>query len=552
MIPSSLARSQRDRLQKVTVAAPILGDDTVSPATQIPKGRSILSYNMIGAEYGLRSRLGWREWVTGLDGPTRSGLPFFGSTSAQNRLFVTTESGIWDCSSSTTSPSRVVDFGTTGPDAGVGVSAAFTDANGDHWLLYTDEANGYYTYKSSTSTWTHITAGSGPGQMEEKTGVSVSLDPSKLVFVLPWKNRLWFVERDTQRGWYLPLQQITGGGADGAVPFYFGSRFMAGGDLRCLASWTWDGGSGMDDRLVAISGGGDVLIYEGTDPSSVDTFALKGVWQVGAVPVGRDLTTKNGGDLLIMSSIGIRPVSTLSVGADVLDRSQYSTAQIANLFNQLQAATANLRGWSMRIHPQDAALMVLIPVAADQPSRQLVMSLSTKGWHRYRDLPIGSWAESWNGLMYFGTQDGRVCINDGYLDGVTLADPDAFDPIDCSLVTAYGNGGTPLQKQIQEIRIKIMSQGGSIPVNAEARYDFDISEAADPEAGVVAASTSVWDEGLWDSAIWSGDYVPQTTTFGAFGMGSDIALAIRLQATSRMTLVGMDVVFEVLGFEGFQ
>lgn len=552
MMAFGARKGQADRTKKVTVAAPIGGDDTVSPGGQIPPERSILSFNLMGCEYGLRSRLGWREWVTGLDGPTRSGLPFFGSTAANNRLFVTTQTGIWDCSSSTASPSQVVTFGTQGSESGFGVSAAFTDLNGDHWLLYTDESNGYFTYKESTSTWAQITAGSGPNQMQEKQSSGLpALDPTKLAFVFPWKNRLWFIEKDTQRGWYLPLNQITGAGADGAQQFYFGSRFIAGGDLRCLASWTFDGGSGIDDRLVAISGGGDVVIYQGTDPSSASTFALVGVWQIGSVPVGRRLTTTNGGDLLIMSSIGILPVSSLSIGSNVLDRSQYSTYQIANLFNQLQAATSNLRGWMMRIHPQDAALIVLVPVGVGQPSQQLAMSLTTKGWHRYRDLPMGQWAESWDGLMYFGTEDGRVCVNDGYLDSITLDDPNAFTPIDWSLVTAYSNLGSPLQKRMQGIRVKIMSQGGVVPVNAEGRFDFDISEAAIPQATTVVPGSSTWDTGLWDSAVWSGDYVIQTQSFGAFGMGADMALAVRGKASSRMTLVEMDVVFDVGGFGGF-
>lgn len=527
-------RGQRARLLDLHVPAPTGGDDTVSPGTQIPAGRSMLSYNLIGAEYGLRSRLGWREWCTNLDGEVRSILPFGGSLKdgSTSRLFACTSTGIWDVTSSSAAPTQVVTFGTQNGESGFGVSSAFTDLNGAHWLLYTDEANGYYTYAESGGTWTKVTMGAGAAQIG-------GVDPATFAAVIPWKNRLWFVQKDTQKAWYLGLNALYGT----ATGFQFGSRFKAGGDLRTLASWTIDGGSGSDDRLVAVSGGGDVVIYQGTDPASTSTFGIVGVWQVGAVPVGRRLTTDTGGDLLLMSSIGILPMSKLVIGNPVVDRTQYATAAISNLFNQSQAATSNLNGWAMRLHPQDAALIVLVPTGAGQPSTQLVMSMITRGWHRYRDLPMGLCAEPWGNTLYFGTPDGRVCMNDGYLDGVTLADPNSYTPIDWSLLTAFSNLGTPKRKRIQQIRVKIMSQGGAIPVNAEARYNFDTREADRP-AAVPASGASSWDSGLWDSATWGGSYQSQSSVFGATGNGQEAALAIRGSATSRMTLVGADVAYD--------
>ncbi len=534
-------RGQMARAKTFHVAAPTGGDDTVSPGTQIPPGRSIFSYNLIGAEYGLRTRLGYREWVTGLDGDPRSILPFSGSTKdgAGSRLFACTETGIWDCSSSTATPTQVVTFGTQNTDSGWGVSCAFTDLNGNHWLIYCDEANGYFTYAEQGSTWTQVAQGSGGTQIN-------GVNPANFVSVTPWKNRLWFVEKDTQRAWYLGLGALYGT----AAAFTFGSRFKAGGDLRTLASWTFDGGSGIDDRLVAVSGGGDVLIYTGTDPASASTFALTGVWFVGAVPVGRRLCTDFGGDLLLMSSIGILPLSRLVTGNIIYDRSQYQTNTIENLFNQYQAATASLRGWAMRLHPQDASLIVLIPQAPDTPSQQLAMSLVTKGWHRYRGMPMGVCAEAWNGTLYFGSGDGsgRVLVNDGYLDGISLADPNAFTPIPWSLLTAYSNLGTPDLKRIQSIRVKVMSQGGAIPVNCQARWNLDLSECPPPSAAAASPGGAIWDTSLWDQALWAGQYQVQNQLFGAIGIGQEMALAIAGNATSRMTLIGADVAFDAGSF----
>ncbi|WP_242394853.1 hypothetical protein [Anaeromyxobacter oryzisoli] len=505
----------------------------------MPASDSIYSYNLIGAEYGLRSRLGWREWVTGLDGEPRSILPFTGSTKdgASNRMFACTQTGIWDVSSSTGAPTKVVTFPTQNADSGYGVCTAFTDLNGSHWLLYTDEANGYYTYSEQGTTWTKVTQGTGASQ------VSVG-DPTKFASVVSWKNRLWFVERDTQHAWYLPVGSLYGA----ASKFVFGSRFKAGGDLRGLWSWTYDGGSGIDDALVAVSGGGDVLIYKGWDPSQASGFALSGVWSVGAVPAGRRLCTDFGGDLLVMSSMGILPLSKLTSGSVLYERTQYQTAKIANLWNQLQASTFSLRGWAMRLHPLDAALMVVMPVAAGQPSQQLVMSLTTKGWHQYRDMPMSIAAEPWNGTFYFGTADGRICANDGYVDGVTLANPNSYAPINWSLLSAFTNMGSAAQKRIHAIRATILSQGGAIPYQAQAKFRWDRSEGAPPQVALAGgAAGAVWDIAKWDQAVWGGDYQAQQQVFGAAGCAPEIAIAIRGAASSRMTLTGIDVAYETGG-----
>lgn len=532
---------QPARAQVVSVSAPTGGDDSVSPGTEIPAGRSIFSYNLIGGEYGLRSRLGWREWVTGLDGEVRSLPNFAGSVAdgSTSRMFACTETGIWDVSASTATPTEDVVFGSQDALSGYGEHTAFTDASGNHWLIYCDETNGYYTYAETGATWTQVVRNDvGPG-----AGEIGGVDPADLVMPVTFANRLWFVKRDSQEAWYLPLNSLYGT----AERFNFGTHFPHGGDLRCLAVWSIGGGDSIAARLIAVSGGGDVVIYEGIDPADADTFRIVGTWYVGAVPVGRRLATNIGGDVAIMSSQGILPVSKLVLSDPNVERSVYSTVQIANRFNQLQADTANLRGWTMRLHPKDAALMVLVPVAVGQSSTQLAMSMITRGWHQYRDLPMGLCAEPWGGTLYFGTTDGRVCVNDGVVDGVTLADPNSYSRINWSLLTAYSNAGTPLRKRVQQIRVRILSQGGAIPVNAEARYDLDLSEADAPSA-LSATGTDVWDAGLWDQAKWAGAYQVQTKTFGACGSGHVVALAIRGSTSSRMTLVNMDATLEVGGW----
>jgi hypothetical protein len=101
-------------------------------------------------ELGLGPRLGSREYVSGLDGAPRTALSFKGAQSADDRLFITTQTGIWDCTASTAAPVRVVAFPNSDATSGYGVGIVVVDLNSGHNLLYTDESNGYYVYDGDT------------------------------------------------------------------------------------------------------------------------------------------------------------------------------------------------------------------------------------------------------------------------------------------------------------------------------------------------------------------------------------------------------------------
>jgi hypothetical protein len=353
----------------------------------------------------------------------------------------------------------------------------------------------------------------------------------------------------------------------------------------------------MDDLLVAISGGGDVLVYQGTDPAEAGAFALHGVYFVGAVPKGRRLCTEYGGDLLIMSTLGILPASLLFNATTAMGTASYRTAKIANLFNQAQIESAAYRGWAMRLHPQDSCLMVLSPTSVGY---QFVMGLSTQGWHIYTGLEMGVCAEAWNGSLYYGTADGRVCVNEGYLDAVPLvttwaestayvvgnwvihdgityecitagtSDASAaagpggtsqditdgtvhwkwnlgtYAAVEWSLLTSFTNLGSIRHKRIHSIRVRTLTKGENTPLIAEARYGFDFAPiAGSPTASGTAGS--VWDAAVWDQSIWMGASTPAARVFGAYGIGAEVAVAVKGESLSRTTLVALDVTWDLGG-----
>lgn len=648
----------RARVKTVTLPAPSGGLNTIGAIGALPPGDLVYSWNLVASELGLRARNGYQEWVTGLGGEVRTLIAFQGgrASGSTDKLFACTTAGIWDCTSSTTTPTKVVTFFVTTANAGYGASTVITTPGG-RYLVYCDEENGAYVYSEADTSWTQLRYGAtvawaattdylagdlvvnganayicvtpgtsagagGPtGQgaaivdgtvtwdfyegtwtaattyasgcyvindsptrriykcmiggvsagaggptgigtgivdggvtwdyvVDYSPPVGMTLEdqhagyngkPEFFVQAVVWKSRLWFVEKDSSRGWYMGVNSLYGT----ASSFDFGVRMRAGGDLRGLYNWSYDAGNGLETLLVALSGSGDVVIYAGTDPTSVNTFGLKGTWSVGAVPVGRRLVTDYGGDVLVMSLLGLVPLSKLVVGQPVVggDRSIYLTEKVANFFALAAAQNKSLQGWQVVMNPAESALMLLLPTSQGAPCNPLVMPFASRTWWPYRDLPIYT-AAPWQGQLYFGTTDGRVCVHAGYVDGVELANPDAYSAVQFSCLTGFNNLGSARQKRVQLIRPTLLAQSRSTAIQATARFRFDISEPAAPSGLSSNPDADAWDTAVWDSSRWGGDYQPLDAFTGGAGVGRDVAIAIRGAAVSRTVIASIDVFYD--------
>lgn len=517
------------------LSAPMGGINRADSASAMSATDCLSLRNMCGSRYGLKVRPGHREWCTGLGAEpvqaVRSILSFAGSTddSLADRLFACTTSGIWDVTTSSSSPSRTYDFPTSNASSGRGVGTGFVTIAG-HFYAYCDEENGYILYTQSTDTWGLVAGGAGAGEIN-------GVDPRNLAFVTLWKSRLLFVEKDSANMWYLPVGQVTGT----VTKFDWGNKFLYGGALVGLWNWTIDGGVGVDDYLVAVSRGGDVAVYYGTDPSDVDAFAQKGMWFVGGIPAGRRIATNFGGDILLLSSLGVVPLSKLLAGGELASQDAYATRKLGPLFAESMKTRKDMIGWEIRIHPEEGALIIATPQYAGQPEQQFVMSLSSKGWGEWVDLPLVC-AESWKGKLYFGTLDGRVCVNDGAYDNVALdgSTAAAYD-VEWSGLSAFQANGNIQQKQIQMIRTLLRVNGANPRCIEEARYDFDervISTALEASSG---SSGSLWGTALWGTALWSSGLKPTSHVRGAVGIGSHMAIAWKGSSHAETILIGFDV-----------
>jgi hypothetical protein len=254
------------------------------------------------------------------------------------------------------------------------------------------------------------------------------------------------------------------------------------------------------------------------------------------------VATDYGGDLLVSSLLGALPLSRLVIGKSAVDRTQYLTAKIGNLFNLLASTYRTLQAWALHIHPTDNALLVLVPTAEGAPTSQLAYSFATNAWSQYADLPMLS-AGAWNGTLFFGTTDGRICRNEGYVDNVGRTDSTSYLPVSWNVLTAFQNLGNSRQKQVREIRPIVLSEQQNPIYQANAKYGFDLEPSIAPNGSTIGAA-GTWDVAVWDVDVWSGGYVPSLGLIGTTGLGRDVAIEVQGAANSRTTLVGVDVQFE--------
>jgi hypothetical protein len=220
-----------------------------------------------------------------------------------------------------------------------------------------------------------------------------------------WKNRL-VPRAQLNIAWYLPVLAVQGA----AKSFDFGPLLVFGGDLAAMASWTLDAGDGVDDKLVVVGRGGDVLVYEGTDPADAALFRIAGRWAVGRVPVGRRFMSKYGGDLAIINPNGIERMSQLTAGRGL---------------NVPAGELGGTDDWMRYMETIARACAKPISILADGafPRRAMrdradatqhaagcvAVRLRTLsgGWSEFASVPMLS-LEPHDGDLYFGTKDGKV------------------------------------------------------------------------------------------------------------------------------------------------
>jgi hypothetical protein len=586
----------------VDVPAPVphKGINAISSLAQFDPEEAIYAYNVIADQAGMVVRPGYQEWATGLagSGGVRTFIPVRANASggANDKLFATTINGIYDITASVANPGLAVTFGSQVGLAGWGQWEHSTNAGGDLFAVYTDEVNGLFTYDSNTSTWVKATlaftgvanqtaasstmtvtsttsgvlkvgsvisgtgvtpgttilafisgtGGNGTYQVSNTVGFAsttisgqalnqtIGVDPANLVGVRLFNNRLWYVEKNTGHAWFTAPGAVTGT----LTQFDYGNKFGHGGNLNSLWVFTYGSSLGTYYYLVAIGDAGDVIAFTGNDPTSSTSWSLVGQWYVGDIPPGRRPATNFGGDLTILSSYGAINVSGLFTQENLEDPNAYMSKKIAPAI-RTEIANNQTRGWEMVPWAAGNSTLILDPNYIN--TYQYCYNLATNGWTIFRGVPMQT-AVTWQTRLYCGTPDGRVVILQGGQDNV-LRDGSGGTAVQWGMLGGFTNLQKPgMDKYVDLIRAYFLGVNPAA-YNIFCRFDFNVADLVLGQGvpNVPSGSTTGWDAGLWDSALWgAGGQMSQVGLTGVTGHGRWAAIGILGASNGNTTLIAYE------------
>ena len=332
-----------------------------------------------------------------------------------------------------------------------------------------------------------------------------------------------------------------------AKAFNFGASQPAGGALKCMANWTVDSGAGVGNNLVIVSEAGNVSVYSGSDPEVFGQFQLVGVWFIGGTPAGRNITTGDGGDVLVVTNLGIMSLAHYLQGLSLADRTLYATKNIQTLVAAEVLRSGSLYGWQLVVTPDEQAIILTVPQAQDDPYC-FAAPYATRNWCKLTGRPSASFGVYVNKLYYVESgAPSRLMMVNGSLDNIGLNGTGA-QPIPWTIFSSFQGYGTPaVRKRVQMLRPYFTTTGSPVNYSIAPRFDYDLTPAPPAITPSVNPSGALWDSALWDVALWgSGDttLVPYSQLNGAMGEGHVVAVAMRGFAIEPTTLVQVDILYE--------
>lgn len=496
--------ARRRKSEVFTVPAPIGGLNDINSKADMPITDALVLENWFPGTNDVSVRNGSVEHVSGLPAQAQSIFGYNGLSG--KKLFAAADTAFYDV--------------TTSGAVGAAVVTGLTNAQwqytnfGNAGAAYIVCVNGTDTPQLyNGTTW----AASGTGFATAITGVTVT----GLVNVSTWKSRLWFVEKNTMKAWYLGVGAI--GGAANAIDF--GSLARLGGTLIACGSIPSSSGVTPDDYFFALTSEGEVFVYRGTDPSSTTTFALVGVYRVGR-PIGYRCLTKMGDDVVVITADGITTLQSM-LANDVQTVRAIINEKIVNTVNNAVASHKSNFGWQPVLSPIGNKLYINVPTSPGS-SYQYVMNTITSAWCKFTGWNCYA-MEYWNDFVYagIGTSIYKLDVSNAG-DLTTLAGADQSIIADAKTAFVYFGGKNSI-KSFKMAR-PIMTTSGSVSPSVNVAVDF--SDKTLPGAGTFSgAISSSWGSALWGTGTWGGVEVTQSKWLSVNGIG--YCASLRMRATSK-------------------
>jgi len=500
--------SRRQTGKQKPVKAPYGGWNARDDYTDMPPEDALVLDNLIPGDASVSLRKGKAAHSTGIGSAVLS-LMEYSPPSGGAKLFAAIADKVFDVSTA----------GTIDPDMddeiddltnGFWQHTMFATSGGN-FLVMVNGADGVVTYNGSA--WT----------TETITGATAA----NFVTVTSHQSRLWFVEEGTMKVWYLDALAKAGG----ATAIDFAALSQLGGKLMAMASWTRDSGAGIEDLAVFITSQGEVHIYQGSDPASADTWSRVGTFKI-AEPIGRRCLIKVGGDVGVLTTQGLVPLSGVLARAESAQGQVAITDKIRLAYTDAYARSGGMQGWQVTEYPVGKLLVVNVPIVENAESEQFVMNSTNGRWCRFTGFDAGCWS-LFDSSLYFGGLDGTVWKYAGT--------DDDDENIQAKSVSAFTDFGFAGDKTFDSIQPMFFGPTGYRP-QVGLRLDYGDDEYLSESVSFDSTGTS-WDEGDWDEAAWAPPSAPNRLWQGVVGEGSVAAVVVVISMQEQITYNGAMIRF---------
>lgn len=411
----------------------------------------------------VRIRRGFEEHVTGLPGIVETLMTY--SSGTADKFFAASGTAIYDvttpgvvgaavASSKTNARWQYANMGTSGGQFLIGVNGADTPIKYDGTTWGTSAITG------STST--------------------------NFININVYKRRLFFTIKQSLKFAFLPVESIAGAASE----FDLAPECQRGGYLMAMGTWTRDGGDGLDDFAVFYTSKGEVLLYQGSDPSDADNWSLVGRFELPA-PIGRRCMVKAGADLVLISQDGFVPLSSGLANGRATKRLAISD-KIRDAVNTATRSYGDNFGWQGVLYPRGSMMVFNIPTVEGIEAEQYVANTLTGAWCRFTGMDAMCWGLL-NEELYFGGDSTVYKADSGFSDNGANIESDVQQAY-----SSLGYGGLKAFRQIRPI----FTTDGVIHPSLSINIDYEtLNPTSSPT--FTAPVGAVWDVSPWDTTAWS-------------------------------------------------
>lgn len=536
--------AKRGSVATVTsVPAPVGGLNARDSLAEMPATDALVLDNYVPGTTNVTLRLGSAPWATGITGRVNSLLEYRFATT--NKMFAAAGVNIYDATASGPVGAPVVtgltgdhwqsiNFGTPGGHFLVAVNGADKGKlfDGTTWrsLEGIGPAISSITFSSTTATVTTAAAhglttgdtisvtgavpapynvanvpvtvtspttftyvmGSTPASNATTVGsytrnpAVTGFDTSRAVALNAYGSRVWFVEVGGFNVWYLPLLSV--GGA--ASQLDLSSLFSLGGQLAGMITWTVASSEDTEQFAVFVSSEGEIVMFQGDDPTNAATWARVGTARIGR-PIGRRFWERVGTDVVLITADGFVPLSE-ALQQDRKTNSDAVSNKIVNLANTAVASYGSSYGWQPILFPTGNKLIINAP-QNNGISVQFVMNTVTNSWCRYTGLNAACWSSTQDSL-FFGT--------DGAVWQAEVGNDDNGNAILGVIVPAFNYfSSKPLNKRFTQVRV-IVEAPAAFSATINLLTNFNQQSQASTPSLITGNTGAPWNTSPWNTTPW--------------------------------------------------